>query len=136
MGERSSTDRELANRDYPFGERGVDGLQPEIVRHLPGLRDLFQRHDLTFTIVAAQTWIGHSFFSLHHTGFAIDLAVPGDENGLVAELVEDLRRQLGAEYRVLALLGCDRPHLHVEFTRGIRISEPVDDPWRDYSNYV
>ena len=130
------SDRELAGRDYSFADLGVEGLQPEIADRLPAMKSVFRERDLDLEVVAAQTWHGHSFYSLHHTGFAIDLNVAKVDHLTVAELVEALRQSLGSAYRVLAYLDVKQPHLHVEFQSGLRISEPVDDPWQDFSSYV
>ncbi len=131
-----SAAKELAIRDYSFAERGLAGLQPEISEQLVSMSEVFAGRQLEWQILAAQTWSGHSFYSLHHTGFAVDLAVIDVDNVTVAELVEALRTALGSGYRVLAFLDSPQPHLHVEYRDGLRISEPVDDPWQDFSNYA
>jgi hypothetical protein len=111
------------------------GLQPEILEIIPKVESIFRekvgKNDFMVHINAGQEWHnGHKLFSLHHTGYAIDfqtIKLPGGGKGPTAQQIEHaVRAKLGAKYRVE--LEKNRPHLHVEFSKGLKVSNPGDFP--------
>lgn len=114
----------------------VSGLRPEIMSKLGVIQEAFQQHagkNHQIEITAGQEWNPkHGMFSLHHTGFAVDVRtrdLPGGGTGLVAQRIcEALKRRLGPHYYVLLHKPPDPAHLHIQFSSGIRMSNPVDWP--------
>jgi hypothetical protein len=114
----------------------VSGLRPEIVSKLGVIQEAFQQHvgkSYQIQITAGQEWNPkHGLFSLHHTGFAVDVRtrdLPGAGAGLVAQRIcEALKRTLGPHYYVLLHQPPDPPHLHIQFSPGLRVSNPGDWP--------
>src|SRR6266436_2381107 len=113
------------------------GLRPEITNKLVIIREVFQRYaggpKYQINIRAGQEWNPkHGLFSLHHTGFAVDIRtndLPGGGTGHAAQqIAEELKRRLGDQYFVLLHRPPDPPHIHVQFSRGIRMSSPGDWP--------
>jgi hypothetical protein len=111
--------------------RSTHGLRHEITSVLPIVEGVFQlcsrNQKYQITITGGQEF-GHSVFSRHHTGFAVDLRtkdLPGGSSGPVAMQIEKIvQGRLGSNYFVKLERAPD--HLHVEFKPGNRVSDPAD----------
>jgi hypothetical protein len=125
-----------SRRVFPFISRGVAGLDPRVQAVLPQIEEIIQKclGNPTYRVhmTGAQEWKGHGWLSRHHTGFAVDIRTrdfPGGGCGCVAKQVaRRVQRALGSRFYVLLHMPPDPPHLHVEYRRGARISEPGDFP--------
>jgi hypothetical protein len=114
----------------------VSGLRPEITLKLNIVREVFQQYvgkNYQLEITAGQEWNPkHGLFSLHHTGYAVDVRtrdLPGGGTGPIARLIcEKLKDKLGAHYYILLHQPPDPPHLHIQFRAGTRVSSPGDWP--------
>jgi hypothetical protein len=114
----------------------LDGLRPEITSKLDLIRQVFQQYagaDYPINITAGQEWNPkHGLFSLHHTGFAVDIRtrdLRGGGTGYVAkQIARALTVKLGEQYYVLLHQPPDPPHIHIQYRRGIRVSSPGDFP--------
>ena len=113
------------------------GLRPEITSKLQAIQRVFQRclgrMDYRIAITGGQEWSPkHGLFSLHHTGFAVDIRsrdLPGGGTGPMAQKITvELQKELGPEYYVLLHRPPDPPHIHVQLSKGIRMSSPGDWP--------
>ena len=109
------------------------GLQPQIKDKLNLISDVFRKHThnpaYQITITAGQEWHhGHGLFSLHHTGFAVDLRTSdlhGGGTGLTAKAIaKELQEKLGPNYYVQR--ETVQPHIHVQYSPGLRMSNPGD----------
>ena len=120
--------------NFAENSRGSErGLQPQIKDKLTLISDVFRQktHNPRYTIAitAGQEWHhGHGLLSLHHTGFAVDLRtrdLPGGSGGHIAKTIaSELQQKLGSNYFVQ--LETARAHIHVQFSPGLRISNPGD----------
>jgi hypothetical protein len=114
-------------------------LAPTMKPALPVIRQIFKQYAppgflLEFT--AGKEWYHHSFWSLHHSGNAVDVrtrTLPDRGVGTISTLIghhlqEALNTRLGArKYLVLVNdAGPNCPHIHVQFNKGTRMSEPGD----------
>ena len=114
----------------------LKGLRPEITSKLDLIRQVFQHYtgpNYQISITAGQEWNPkHGLFSLHHTGFAVDIRTRdlcGGGTGPVAQqIAKALSERLGNHYFVLLHRPPDPPHIHIQYRRGIRISSPGDFP--------
>lgn len=120
---------------YDSQSRGEAGLRPEITSKLDVMRAVFEElagPGYSMTIVAAQEWEDHGPFSLHHTGYAVDLRTKdllGGGYGAIAEkIAAKLKEKLGKDYFVLLHTPPAPAHIHVQFSKGRRVSSPVDYP--------
>jgi hypothetical protein len=98
-------------------------------------RECTSNEKYELTINAGQEWHnGHALMSLHHTGYAVDLRtvdLPGGGDGPIAKEIElRLIRELGSEYYVMRHRPPEAPHIHIQFQRGIRVSNPGEFPMR------
>ena len=112
-----------------------EGLQPEILAIIPQVEAIFREKtgikDFKVHINAGQEWhFGHKLFSLHHTGYAIDfqtIKLSGGGKGPIAQQIEHaVKTKLGGKYHVE--LEKNPPHLHIEFSKGLKVSNPGDFP--------
>ena len=114
----------------------ISGLRHEITSKLTIVQETFQQFagkNYQVEITAGQEWNAkHGMFSLHHTGFAVDIRtkdLPGGGYGPMAQLIRDtLKNKLGSQYYVLLHKPPDAPHLHIQFRPGVRMSSPGDWP--------
>jgi hypothetical protein len=115
--------------------KSVAGLRPEITSKLASVQKVFRRcskiPQYQISIKGGQEWNPkHGLFSLHHTGFAVDIRtrdLPGGGTGTTAKAIRDaLQNELGSAYFVLLHLPPDPPHIHVQFSGGLRMSSPGD----------
>ena len=86
---------------------------------------------------AGQEWFNHNVWSsLHHSGNAIDIrtkTLPDHGIGSTSRhIAEQLQRELDSRFgrRRYTVLwndsGPTKPHIHVQFNSGLRMSEPGD----------
>jgi hypothetical protein len=117
-----------------YVSKGQAGLQPQIKAILPVVQKIYQdclkNTHYKISITGAQEWEGHSFMSLHHTGFAVDIRtrdLPGGGYGEMAKKIRDkIAAKLGSNYYVLLHKPPTPPHIHIQYQPGLRISEPID----------
>jgi hypothetical protein len=120
-------------------KRGDLHLSPAMSAVLPIVDGVFQRSAPSGFVVeftAGQEWSGHDLFSLHHTGNALDIrtrTLPDHGVGALSRRIKDeLQREFDRRFgrgRYLALWndqGPSKPHIHVQFQGGLRISPPGD----------
>jgi hypothetical protein len=113
--------------------RSTANLQPEITSVLPAVqqifRDLSGNPNYELLITGGQEW-GHSLFSRHHSGFAVDLRtkdLPGGAGAGIAQTIcTSIQQKLGPAYFVQLEHGSGGPHIHIEFRHGMKVSNPVD----------
>jgi hypothetical protein len=132
---------ENLNMHFWRNSRGhMDGLQPQIVDKLPVIavifRDVTGNQNYGITITAGQEWHnGHGLMSLHHTGFAVDIRtrdLPGGPLGPIAlQILSRVQAALGSDYWETLHEGTSSPHLHVQYSPGMRMSNPGDFPASD-----
>ena len=119
---------------YSFVSAGFAGLQPEILWRLWAIQGIYRamlgRPSYFIVITGAQEWSGHCLFSLHHTGYAVDIQTKNLPDSGVGRFTESLatavRRLLGPDYVVLSREPGHAPHLHVQYQRGRRVAPPGD----------
>jgi hypothetical protein len=116
-----------------------NSLSPEMQRALPIIRDVFRQYappGFKVEYTACKEWLGHGMFSLHHSGNAVDIrtkTLPDAGIGTASQQIKTalqaaLNTRFGSgKYAVLRNdAGPTRPHLHVQYNKGVRMSEPVD----------
>ena len=114
-------------------------LDPAMAQILPIIRQVFEQYAPVGFVVeftAGKEWFGHSMFSLHHSGNALDVRTRTLPDGgwgslsahIATVLQEALNRHLGlGKYKVLYNdQGPTKPHIHVQYNDGGRWSEPGD----------
>lgn len=117
-------------------------LSPPMTQTLPIIRQVFSQYAppgflLEFT--GGREWFQHGLLSLHHSGNALDVrtrTLPdhgvGGTSAQIATVLQDaLNARLGrGKYTVLRNdQGPAKPHIHVQYNRGGRWSQP-GDYWR------
>ena len=121
-------------------------LAPVMAAVLPVIDQVFKRYAprtrVEFT--AGKEWFHHGRWSLHHSGHALDIrtrTLPDHGVGALSAriakvLQETLDARLGPKrYRVLYNdQGPTKPHIHIQFNKGARMSEPGDWEAGDRSN--
>jgi hypothetical protein len=114
-------------------------LAPPMTQALPIIREVFSQYAPTGFVLeftAGKEWFKHGMFSLHHSGNAVDIrtrtlpdgGVGGISGRIATVLQQALNARLGrGKYRVLRNdQGASKPHIHVQFNKGGRWSEPGD----------
>lgn len=94
----------------------IRGMQPEILLAVVIAREVYDELNQPLTLTSC-TDGDHKPGSLHHTGNAVDLRLPG--RGELPQVVKDLSSmavaaladRLGAEYDVVL----EKDHIHVEY---------------------
>ena len=106
---------------------------------LPIVDQVFRQYapkDFKVEFTAGKEWFHHGMWSLHHSGNAVDIrtrTLPDGGVGAISAriatvLQEALNARLGRnKYRVLHnAQGATKPHIHIQYNRGGRWSEPGD----------
>jgi hypothetical protein len=115
----------------------TEGLRFEITSKLGLIQEVYRRvtgnRNYQINIRAGQEWNSkHGLFSLHHTGFAVDVRTSdlagGGVGPLARQIAGELQSKLGNRYFVLLHKPPDPPHIHVQYSAGIRMSSPGDWP--------
>ncbi len=117
----------------------VSRLDPAMKQALPIIEQVFRQHapagyKVEFT--AGKEWFHHAMYSLHHSGNAVDLrtrTLPDHGVGNLSSkiamfLQEALDTRFGrGNYKVRRNdQGPTKPHIHIEYHKGGRWSEPGD----------
>ncbi len=110
-------------------------------RVLPTIAEIFKQYGpdgFKLEYTAGKEWFHHSFWSLHHSGNAVDVrtkTLPDHGVGVISLLIAHhlqtrLNKRFGkGKYTVLYNdQGPSAPHLHVQFNKGGRFSSPGDFP--------
>jgi hypothetical protein len=118
-------------------------LDAAITRALPIIRQIFAQYgpagfQVEFT--AGREWFKHGHSSLHHSGNAVDIrtrtlpdgGLGASSSHIATVLQQALDTKLGrGDYTVLLNdQGPHQPHIHVQFNKGGRWSQPGDGPFR------
>jgi hypothetical protein len=114
-------------------------LAPEMRQAMPTVERVFRQfapRGFAVELTAGKEWFHHAMWSLHHSGNAVDLrtrTLPdrgvGVLSGHIARVLQDsLDSGFGRDiYRVLLNdAGPLKPHIHVQYNKGGRWSEPGD----------
>jgi hypothetical protein len=120
-------------------ESSLRKLDPAMTRALPTIRKVFSNlapAGFVLEFTAGQEWFHHAMFSLHHSGNAVDIrtrTLPDHGVGVLSKRVAaSLQKALDGrfgphKYTVLHNdAGPSKPHLHVQYNKGGRWSEPGD----------
>ena len=110
------------------------GLKPELLEIVPRVEAIYREKTgnphFKVVINAGQEWyFGHTRYSLHHTGYAVDFQtirlLGGGVGPLAKSIAAAVRADLGEKkYRVE--LETSPAHIHVELRAGLRMSNPGD----------
>src|SRR5215469_18514360 len=123
-----------------MGQRELRFLDPAMTPVFPIIKKVFERRTSKFKVefTAGKEWFKHSMFSLHHSGNAVDIRTRTlPDHGIIAlskHIADDLRHALNTslgkgKYTVLWNdQGPSKPHIHVQYNKGGRWSEPGDFP--------
>jgi hypothetical protein len=116
-------------------------LDPPMSQALPIIKQVFTQlapSGFVVEFTAGKEWFHHGMFSLHHSGNAVDIrtrTLPDHGvGGLSAHIASVLQQSLNARFGVHKFTvlrndqGPARPHLHVQYNKGGRWSEPGDWP--------
>ena len=114
-------------------------LDPAMTQVIPVINEVFGQFappGFVIEFTAGKEWFQHSVFSLHHSGSALDIrtrTLPDHGVGAISShiakvLQHTLDKRLGhRKYTVLWNdAGPKRPHIHVQYNKGGRWSEPGD----------
>ena len=114
-------------------------LDPAMTRVLPIIRQVFAQYapqGFALEFTGGKEWFGHGKVSLHHSGCALDIrtrrlpdgVVGGVSAHIATVLQEALDTRVGrGKYRVLRNdQGAAKPHIHVQYNKGGRWSEPME----------
>lgn len=114
-------------------------LDPAMNQAIPIIRQVFRQlapAGFAVEFAAGKEWFQHGMWSLHHSGSAVDIRTrtPPDRGvgalsaNIAAVLQDTLNVRLGkGMYRVLRNdQGLAKPHLHIQYNKGGRWSEPGD----------
>jgi hypothetical protein len=113
-------------------------LDPAMAQALPVIRQIFILNAAGFAVefTAGKEWFKHGMFSLHHSGNAVDIRTrtlpDSGVGGLSAHIASALQVALDerfgkGRYTVLRNdQGPTKPHIHVQYNKGGRWSEPGD----------
>jgi hypothetical protein len=106
---------------------------------LPIIEKVFKEHapsNFRLGYTAGKEWFKHGMWSLHHSGNALDIRTKtlpdrgvGDLSAKIARILRTaLAARLGSKsYTVLYNdQGSQEPHIHVQFNKGERWSQPGD----------
>jgi hypothetical protein len=117
----------------------IKWLHPAMQRALPVIQQVFAKYapvGFKVEFTAGREWFHHGMFSLHHSGSAIDIrtrTLPDNGIGscstqICLALQAALNVRFGEKkYTVLRNdQGPSKPHLHVQYNKGGRWSEPGD----------
>jgi hypothetical protein len=122
-----------------MSQDGLRWLDPPMAQVLPIIRQVFSQHAPAGFVVeftAGKEWFKHSMFSLHHSGNAVDVRTrtlpDGGVGAISAKIATVLQAALNTrrghgKYTVLRNdQGPAKPHIHVQYNKGGRWSEPGD----------
>ena len=114
-------------------------LAPEMRQALPTIEQVFRQiapAGFSVEYTSGKEWFHHAMWSLHHSGNAVDVrtrTLPDHGVGAVSfhityVLQQSLNSRFGAgAYTVLRNdAGPSKPHIHVQYNKGGRWSEPGD----------
>jgi hypothetical protein len=117
----------------------LNSLAPEMSRVISMIEQVFRRYappGFVVEFTAGKEWFHHAMWSLHHSGNAVDVRTrtlpDGGVGGLSIHIATVLQRSLDSgfgpgQYRVLRNdAGPSKPHIHVQYNKGGRWSEPGD----------
>ena len=120
-------------------ERNELRLDQAMSMVLPIVDQVFQQYGpkgFKVQFTAGKEWFHHGMWSLHHSGNALDIRTGTLPDGgvgafsakIASMLQEALNARLGrGKYRVLYNdQGPTKPHIHVQYNKGGRWSEPGD----------
>ncbi len=125
----------------------LNKLAPHMQHVLPVIRQVFSQHasnSFKVEFVHGKEQFGHSVWSLHHSGNAVDIrtkTLPDKGVGALSlQIANALRKKLDSIYgaRKFTVLhndqGPSQPHIHVQYNAGEKISTPGDYEGKNVSN--
>lgn len=122
-----------------MNQNELNRLAPAMKQAIPFIKQAFSQcapAGFAVEFTAGKEWFHHAMWSLHHSGNAVDVRTKtlpdGGVGGLSAHIAIVLQNTLNSHfgngiYKVLRNdAGPQKPHLHVQYNKGGRWSEPGD----------
>lgn len=122
-----------------MNQHELKGLAPEMMQAIPTVQRVFKQYapaGFAVEFTAGKEWFHHAMWSLHHSGSAVDIRTrtlpDGGLGALSLRIAHSLQQSLDTAFKAGTYTvlrndaGPSKPHIHIQYNKGGRWSEPGD----------